>query len=215
MIQAMKTATPIQQKYFRRARIVAAVLQLAPFVRMAGLNGSLARGEAKETSDIDFLIIAKKGRIWTCRAFVTLIVHLTGLRRYGTKIAGRICLNRYQTEDYLEILPHNEYHAKVFSQLMPLLDNQKTYFQYVEVNRWMKKFGWPVKIFPAPKPNSIINFYRERVEELLSGNFGKWLEKTLKKYQTSRIKRDIRTSSAPIGRVRISDKELCFHPLKS
>lgn len=205
----------IQKKYFRRAKITAAILQLVPFVRLVGLNGSLARGEAKETSDIDFLIIAKKGKIWTCRAFVTILAHATGLRRYGKKIAGRICLNRYQTDDFLEILPHNAYHARVFSQLIPLLDIKETYVRYMETNGWMKKFGWPVNIFAPPRPNRIINFYRERAEQLLSGGFGRWLEKTLKKYQINRIKRDIRTLTASIGRVRISDQELCFHPRKT
>lgn len=205
----------IQDKYSRRAKIVAAILQITPFIRMVGLNGSVARGEANEKSDIDFLIITKKGRIWTGRVFVTILVHLTGLRRYGTKIAGRVCLNRYQTEDFLEILPHNEYHAKVFSQLIPLLDIKEVYQRYCQDNHWMEKLGWSVKIFPTSRPNPIINFYRERVEELLSGGFGQWLEKTLKKYQTNRIKRDTRTLMASVGRVRISDQELCFHPPKT
>lgn len=204
----------IQQKYLRRAKIAAAILQIAPFIRMIGLNGSLARGEAKVTSDIDFLIITQKDRIWTCRAIVTILVHLTGLRRYGKKIAGRICLNRYQTEDYVEILPHNEYHAKVFSQLIPLLDIQETYSRYIGANQWMKKLGWHMNVLIPKRSNPFFNFYRERAEEFLLGSFGAWLEKVLRKYQINRIKRDLRTLTSPAGRVRVSDRELCFHPLK-
>jgi len=38
---------------------------------MAGLNGSIVRGEENEESDIDFLILARAGRLYTTRFLAT------------------------------------------------------------------------------------------------------------------------------------------------
>lgn len=208
--------TKFQKEYLRRAKVVAFWLQLAPFIKMVGLNGSLSRGEAKETSDIDFLIIAQKNRIWTCRMFVTFMTELSGYRRQGEKIAGMICLNRYQTNDYLTILPKNEYHARVFSQLIPLVDIDNTYEQYIKANTWMAKLGWLVRENRKMIAHSqFLSTLRNFKERCLSGSFGDWLESVLKYYQKRRILRDKRTLTAATGRIRVSDKELCFHPERS
>ena len=208
--------TKFQKEYLRRAKVVAFWLQLAPFVKLVGLNGSLSRGEAKETSDIDFLIIAGKNRIWTCRMFVTFITELSGYRRQGKKIAGMICLNRYQTNDFLNVLPKNEYHARVFSQLIPLVDIHDTYSQYLKKNAWMAKLSWPVKENRTIISHShLLSLLRNFQERCLRGGFGDWLEKIFKKYQKRRILKDKRTMTAVEGRIRVSDKELCFHPERS
>jgi len=207
----------IQKKYLGRAYFVVKVLQLVPFLRMIGLNGSLARGEASKESDIDFLVITKAGRIWTTRFFMVLLTQLTGFRRHGEKIAGRICLNRYQTDDFLEILPHDSYHGRVFSVLVPIFNKAATYKNYVNANRWMEQAGFKVKqgIEIRPLKNSAIFGYIQKFGEmLLGGKFGNFIEKKLKKYQEKRILKNPITHSSPEGRVRISDKELCFHPPK-
>ncbi|AKM82147.1 TPA: nucleotidyltransferase domain-containing protein [Candidatus Berkelbacteria bacterium] len=204
-----------EKEYLRRAKVVAYWLQLAPFVRMVGLNGSLSRGEAKVTSDIDFLIIAQKHRIWICRFFVTLITELSGYRRQGEKVAGMICLNRYQTTDYLDVKPHNEYHARVFSQLIPLTDIDNTYSKYLKKNDWMKKENFPVvENRSLVSESRIMPSIRALGEKILSGSFGDNLEKILGKIQKKRILTDKRTLESPKGRIRVSDKELCFHPIK-
>jgi len=205
----------LYQKRLKKARKITWFLQLAPFIRMIGLNGSMTRGEIKKESDIDFLVVAKQGRIWTSRFFVTILTHLTGQRRYGNKIAGRICLNRYQTDQFLEIKPHDFYHARTFSSLAPLYD-QNLYPKYQRENKWMEEFGFKVspgvKINPVRGP--ILNFLREIEEAVLSGRLGNWLEKNLRNYQIKRILRDKRTYEAPKGRIRISDWEICLHPKK-
>ena len=95
------------REYLRRAKLAAKVLRFVPFLRMAGLNGSLVRGEENVSSDIDFLIIAKRGRLYTARFFAIILVHLTGYRRYADKVAGRICLNCYLSDDNPDISPKN------------------------------------------------------------------------------------------------------------
>ena len=204
-----------QKEYWRRARVVAFWLQLAPFVRMIGLNGSLARGAAKKTSDIDFFIVIKKNRIWTGRMLVSFMVELSGYRRTDKKIAGMICLNRYQTDDYLEIFPHNQYHAWDYCGLMPLVDIANTYQQYLDKNRWTQKLGHPMRENRRMlSPSHFLSFLRNLSEKILGGDLGDWVEKILRRYQRRRILSDKRTMMAPKGKIRISDRELCFHPAK-
>lgn len=207
--------TKLERIYWKRARRVAWLLQVVPFVRMIGVNGSLTTNDLKPISDIDFLIITKQGRIWTGRFLVTLLTHLTGQRRYGQKIAGRICLNRYQTDDFLDIQPHNEYHAKVFSSLVAIFDADFIYQKYIATNQWMQKFNC---YFPAGDFKLVNNFLlgsaRAVGERILETKFGDWLEKKLRYYQKNRILKDTRYQAASPGRIRISEQELCFHPVK-
>ncbi len=204
------------KKKWKTAYRVAKLLQITPFLRMIGVNGSMATGNIKPESDIDFLVITKSGRIWTTRFLVTLLTHFTGKRRYDRKISGRICLNRYQTDKFLEILPHNEYHGQVFSSLVPIFDLE-IYKDYQKANLWMEKFGYKVElgIKKIPIKNSILgNYLRNFGEWMLSSKFGDFVEKKLGDWQKKRIFKDIRTIKSPSGRIRISDRELCFHPPK-
>lgn len=213
------------ENYMRRAKFVASILQICPFVRAVFLTGSLARGEAKEKSDIDFFIVTKKGRIWTCRLFVTILVSMTGYRRHKDKISGRICLNRYQTEDNLDIKPHNSYHAFDYSKIRPLWETNGIYSSYLKENRWIKqKFGFSMKArrycstswrtinFSITRRITLLDYARRIGERIFGSN---WLENKLKQYQSQRILSDARTLNSPKGKVFISDKELRFHPEKN
>ncbi len=184
-----------------------------PFIRMVGLNGSVARDEAKPESDIDFLIVAAPGRLFTVRLLATGLVHLFGLRRHGPKIAGRICLNRYQTTDHLDIEPHNEYHARVFSQLIPLIDINETYQRYQDANTWMKSFAVEVTS-PKRRPSrslKVSRITRLLGEWILTGWLGNWLEARTRAAQSQRIESNPLTGRYP-DRIRVSDDVLLFHP---
>lgn len=205
------------EKRWKTTYRVAKFLELAPFIKMIGVNGSMASGKIKEESDIDFLIITETGRIWTARAFITFLTHITGKRRYGKKIAGRICLNRYQATKSLEIMPHDNYHSKVFSKLVPIFDTDRIYEEYKNKNKWMEDFGCeiaPGSNKKAIKNSKILGAIRKFFEWILKRRFGDFLEKKLGNWQKKRILSDPRTKNAPKGRVRISDEELCFHPSK-
>lgn len=203
------------QKRLKKAQRIATLLSVVPFVRMIGLNGSMVKGTMREDSDIDFLIISSHGRIWTVRFLVTILTHITGQRRYGDKVAGRICLNRYQSEHFLGIEPHNEYHAETFSSLVPLYDDN-IYKSYQQSNVWMQEFDLEVK--PGLKMKNrkikIFGFFKRIGEFFLLGHIGNIFEKLLRKYQSKRILNDKRTHEIQKGRVRVSDWELCFHPKK-
>ncbi len=203
------------QKRLRKALWISWLLQLVPFIRLIGLNGSMTKGKIRKESDIDFLIIAKQGRIWIVRFLTIILTRLIGQKAHGEKIAGRICLNRYQVDNFLEIQPHNFYHANCFSSLVPLFDIN-LYPKYQKKNRWMEKFNF--KIRPTLRVKLVNNFffrYLRKINELfLSGNLGNWLERKLGNFQKERIRKDKRTQEAPKGRVRFSEKEICIHFLR-
>lgn len=207
--------TNIQQKYLSRAKIVAIFLQLTPFTRMVALTGSLARGEAKDSSDIDFFIVTKKNRIWTCRLLVTALVYLTGFRRYDNKIAGRICLNCYQTDNHLLISPQNKKNAEDYAHLLPFWERGRVFENFKKENLWIKKYGSNFTkkstIFRHFLPLIIFQVIWEIIFEIFFNNF---VENLLKKYQMQRILKDPRTKNSPKGSIFISDTELRFHPLK-
>lgn len=213
MIQAMKTPSQIQKKYFRRARLVSLILQLAPFVRMVGLTGSLAQNKATQESDIDFFIVTKPRHIWTGRALATLFIHLTGLRRYGQKQAGRICLNCYQTEDHLEIHPSNQKNALDYSKMIPLWQSNNLYEKFCEANGWMKRYGIVFKKYPG-KNRALFLIIQFLLESIIDLFLGDWGENFARHYQAQRILKDPRTQKSPAGAIFVSDKEIRFHPTK-
>lgn len=208
-----------QKRYLRRAKIAANFLQIAPFVRMICLNGSVAMSKAQESSDIDFFIVLKKNRLWTGRLFVTFLVQLTGLRRVGTKIAGRICLNRYQTENSLSLNPKTKKNALHHSYTICLWQRQNLFEEFIQSNSWFKKFSIDFKHKKSLKTNYLwlilshpIQFFGEFIFDLI---FNDWGESILKSYQTKRILKDPRTKKSPPGAIYLSDQELRFHPKKS
>ncbi len=212
--------TEIQKKYFRRAKLANFILQIAPFIRMIGLNGSLARNEARADSDIDFIIIVKPGRIWTCRAAALFLMIIAGLKRYPKKIAGRVCLNLFQTEDKLELTTKTEKLARSHSYTWLLWQESDQFQKFIQVNDWVKSFGYK---FQKNKFNYnylefilliFILLVRRIGEFVFDLFFNDWGERILSTYQKQRVLRDPRTKGARPGNIFVSEKELRFHPPK-
>lgn len=211
MIQA-KLMDKIQEKYLARAKFAAKILQISPFLKMVGLNGSVARNKAKKSSDIDFLIITQKNRIWTARAFATILMAIFGLKRYSNKIAGKICLNLYQTEDNLELTCKTKKVALSNAYLVPLWQEGNIFKNFKNQNKWIKKFNLEFSNLDINSEKSKF-FYaiKKTIERIFDSN---WLEYQLKQYQRSRILGDPRTKKSKKGEIFISNKELRFHPPK-
>lgn len=206
-------SSPFIALYRRRAERVSILIAALPFVRLVGLNGSLARDEARLESDIDFLIVSAPDRMYTVRFFATTLVHLLGLRRHKHLIRGRICLNRYQTTDHLLIEPKNRYHAEVFSRLVPLADITQTYERYQQANQWMGEYNCPVETPRRRKSRSLAlsRYTREFGEWLLRGRVGDWLERSLRNIQVKKIENNPLTKRYP-DRIRVTNNVLLFHP---
>jgi hypothetical protein len=212
LVNARIKRNKIAQKKFRIARRVAWFLRFVPYVRMVAVTGRLAMKNTGMPSDIDFLIVLKHGRIFIGRILVTLVVHLLGKRRYGDKIADRICLNYFITDQSLEIGFKDLFSSSEYSFIFPLFGFE-VFRKFQAKNEWIKNHK------PNHNPDSIGNlkiiadsqiakFIRGGGEKMLDSDR---LEKKLKDWQVKRIMSDPRTHE--LGSIINADNEsLVFLP---
>lgn len=202
---------------FKIAERVVWWLRFIPFVRMVAVTGTLAMKNPERDSDIDFLVVLEKGRIFTGRLLVTLVVHLLGKRRYGKKIKNRICLNYFITTGGLEIKKKDLFAANEYSFIYPIF-GFGTYQRFSEVNiGWIKKYK-PNFEFGDLKPakyyvkhSRFSRFIQKFREVLLNFLGGDRMELWLKKKQIARIKRNPLTYKKG-GYVEYDDNNLIFLP---
>jgi hypothetical protein len=140
---------------------------------------------------LDFLAVFKKGRIFTGRLIFTLLTHLLGKRRYGRKIADRICLNFFITDESLEIELKDIYSSSEYSFIFPVFD-LGVFEKFQKENLWIRGFRpnfEPIGI-KVPADGFFSGKIRRGLEFLFDFNF---LEEKLKKWQLKRISTDPRT----------------------
>ena len=202
---------------FKVAEKVTWWLRFSPFVRMVAVTGTLAMKNSEKNSDIDFLVVLEKGRIWAGRLFVTLMVHLLGKRRYGNKIKNRICLNYFITTGSLGIKRQELFAANEYSFIYPILGFD-IFQKFSKANiGWIRKYK-PNFEFSDLKPakyyvkhSQLSRFIQKIREVLLNFIFGDRMELWLKKKQIARIKRNPLTYKKG-GYVEYTDENLIFLP---
>jgi len=186
--------------YARKAKYWAKTLGRLPGVLALFLSGSLAQGKGNKSSDIDFVIIAREGQIWTARFFIFVLLKLTGQLAKPHRHAGKICPNHFLTHEHLEIQEKNDYSEKLFTANKPLYDPHNLFQAFQNANaHWIKNF----KAFTESRPN----IPPVRGGPRGDGNF----EALLKKIQISRIKANPEYLT-PGAKIILSDTELRFHP---
>ena len=182
-------------KLLVRAKLAGRLLRFVPFARMVGLNGSLVRGEETPESDIDILIIAKSGRLYTTRFFATGLIGLSGWRRAGKRVSGRICLNCYLSDKNPSIFPENKKDIskviRAYKYMIPLVDDGSLKI-FFKKNRWFEQFEVNGEEHSQVLRELIFTKFplkpRNRfIEKVLSAKFGDFLEQKLMNYQIKRI----------------------------
>lgn len=210
----------LAQVKWRKLKKLARWLAFVPFLRMAAVTGSLTAYNTRSESDFDLLIVAKTGRLWLARSFVTTLTALLGVRRHGHLTKDRICLNCYLTEDSLEIKPQakpRDFHsAQEYGRLTLLFETEAGIYQnFLISNAWLEEYlnsyPWPNQKTDKEIPiNKIANRCRRLAEKLLSGKIGERLEKKLGAWQTSRINQ--KSETQPADQIFVSQNCLMFHP---
>ena len=221
-----KSIAKIYNHRLNNLKIMAKLLQLVPFIRCVVLNGSMTENKIKRSSDIDLLIIAKRRRIFTCRAHVLFWAYISGLKRSTNEIrghAGRFCFNYFLTDNFLTIPSGrgekmDKYCAENYSKSKLIWGDEEIFTKYMTTNLvWMKKF------LPQISSHKAVSLYAENIklfiwkakilEYILRSSFGDWIERILKNIQVKKIEQDPRAKKYP-QLIAISDKELRFHPPK-
>jgi hypothetical protein len=202
---------------FEIAQRAARWLRFVPFVRMIALTGTLAMKNCEKNSDIDFFVVLKKGRIFTGRLLVTLIVHILGKRRYGKKITNRICLNYFITTRSLEIQRQDLFAANEYSFIYPIF-GYDIFQKFCWTNfKWIKKFkpNWEIPNLKPARYFVGVGHLQEAVqrffESLINLFWGDRIEAWQKRVQIVRIKRNPLTSKEG-AYIEYSDENLIFLP---
>lgn len=201
--------------FLRRAKL----FQHIPFVEFVFAAGSMALGNVHENSDLDALIGAKYGHIFTARAFCILAFGILGWRRtkllHAESAKNKICMHHFVTEKSYRLQPpHNVYWQEVYAHLVPVYGNLGALHAFFVANAaWMnpaRGYGDDLR-HKYRNPSTLKNF----LEWLLGGRAGDWLEKKLKNIQVRRIERGLKTQLGFEPRIQYTDEELEFLPSTS
>jgi len=112
------------------------------------------------SSDIDFLVITKTGRLWSTRLFLTLYTEFFRLRRHPNSsshaISGLLCLNLYLTPTSLSLPPPKRtlYTAYELIQVVPLFDPFTIHPLLLAANPWLHTY---LANFAAPQPKTTVS----------------------------------------------------------
>lgn len=202
---------PIQKKNWRKVNWVIKILQYAPFVKNISIINSLAFGASNKDSDIDIMLIAKKNRLWTTRAFVIFLLEVIGQNKNRWYQAGKFCLGFAFDEEKLDLtgllFKEDIYFPFWLATLQPVFD-RSVYQDFIGQNQWLchNLPNWsPDKIKSAQTKLSAI-------ERFLSGRLGDKLERWLKKIQIKRVWSDPKNIRTTQGAVIADTHMLKMHP---
>lgn len=167
-------------------------LGMVPFLKMVAVCNNLAFGRADEKSDIDLFIVAKAGRLFIVRSFVSLVFQFLGVRRHGKYVSGRFCLSFFVDETAINLSPiaikDDLYLALWCKTLKPVLDDG-TAGRFWLANDWCEKFFKNGDQFKPDYEHLLtgrLNWLAKFLEFVLKGRFGDFLERRLMVWQVKR-----------------------------
>ncbi len=179
----------ISLRRWQKIEQILKVLKFTPFIRSINVINSLSYHNCRQGSDIDILLVAKKGRLWTARALAILLLEIIGQNKNQWYQAGKICLGFAFDEDRLALssvkFPQDIDFTYWLANLTPIYD-RGIYQNLIRANSWLKEElpNWEEKEVENSKEKA------KRSEKLLSGKMGEKLENWLAKIQLNRIRAD-------------------------
>lgn len=152
----------LAERKFRKVIYLVRVYRFIPFVRMMAVCNSLGYSNAREKSDIDLFIIARRGTIWLARLFTILIVKLLHMRPTEDNKQDTFCLSFFIDENYLDIEnsrmgQDDIYYPYWVCNLIPIYNPDGLYEKFLEANNWHKQY----------LPNSYPNQFSKEVHPTL------------------------------------------------
>lgn len=214
------------QKKIKRAQNSARLASWLPFWRLVAVVNTAALDNSRPGSDIDWLVVAKEGRLWTTRFLITSWLCLFGRWRHGRKIRDRVCLSFFLTDNNLNLsalaLPQGDVYLTYWpTQFIPLLSFEQTLEKFTQNNLWITQnlANFDFK-YLAPDGRGLTlgraaGALRWFWEKLLGGAAGDALEHFLRRLQLAKMSRREaarREGQAP-NAVVVSDWMLKFHEI--
>lgn len=122
------------KRMWKRAGLVTHIIKRFPYVRAVMISGSLSKNSSDSSSDLDFMLITKPGRLWIARTLLMLFKKIIFLNSYKF-----FCINYYITEDNLEITDKNIFTATEIATIKPTY-NSVLLKKFIENNGWISSF---------------------------------------------------------------------------
>lgn len=144
------------------------LIGLIPTIEFLGISGSVAVNNAKRNDDLDLFIITKKNTLWSSRFLVIFLLFIFGKKRSTNKKVSpnKICANMLIDESALLINKKNLFIAKEIAQIIPIVNKDETYENFLSKNKWIKIY---LANFPIPKAKAGLigsNFLFEYIDNI-------------------------------------------------
>lgn len=142
-----------------------------PFIRMVALTGSLAVMDSDVDADLDYLLVAAPGRVWTARGFAVLLGRLVALFGFN------LCPNVLISDGTLVWNQRDMYSAREICQMIPIT-GEEIYSRFRLANTWTDDYlpnaqGAPAR---ARVSGASRGFWKAVAERFLKGGLGDRLE---------------------------------------
>ncbi len=213
------------EQMLKKARRAARFICWLPFLKAILVCNSVGSETATCESDIDVLIITEPQRIWLVRFFAHSILRLFGLRTYGNKTAGRMCLSFFVDTDHLNmeslrVRPDDIHFAYWLHQMAPVYDAGAFAARFKEANAWTKTYlpnldqtlGLSVTTTHQVRLGRVGRFFKFILEKMWGTAYGAIIENEAKKVQWQSITPKIKElAELKDNNVVLSDGILKFH----
>lgn len=171
------TRERISREKIEKGRGLLLLFGKLPWVKFIGVSGSVAAMNANESDDVDLFVIASKNHLWTARFCLTVLSMIIGKRRGRTDqtFKDKLCFNLFFTEADL-VVPenkHTEYVAHEILQVVPIVNKDETYEQFLYANRWVQQLFPNVKnVIASPADCGIDSARQSRISTRLLRRLG-------------------------------------------
>jgi hypothetical protein len=121
-------------RMWRAARFMTHIIKRFPFVRAVFITGSLSKNSSDKISDIDYMVVTSKGRLWIARTLLILFKKIFLFNSYKY-----FCLNYFITEDNLEIPFKNVFTATEVAYIKATFNSDMIH-DFITANKWIKDY---------------------------------------------------------------------------
>ncbi|TAK05308.1 hypothetical protein EPO33_05080 [Patescibacteria group bacterium] len=217
-LRLMREADALRK--WRRLRFGARLLSAVPFLQGIAAVNTLPIGASRRESDIDVLLVARAGRLYTMRFIAVVAATLFGLYRSGEHVADQLCLSFSVSERALDVMPLAKSGGDPYLQFWVanvhvVAERDGVFDAFWRTNAPLlvqlpnARLRRLPKLVRAPR---LLSALRDASERLLVGSFGDRVEAWAKRFQMRRFAANTQSRARRGGTdVVIADDILKFH----
>lgn len=213
LVDERKSRFNYTDQKFKIAMRVAKIFRLIPSIEMIALGNLIGSHNLRQNGDIDLLIVAKPGTIWTTRFVTALIAKLLGIRPTEKSSKDKICLSFFVTSDKLDLEQIAQVDHLYFfywaAFLTPIYDRNGSFEKFIKANSWIKE-RLPNFFLQAPHHLRLAKNFRCYVADWLFKVLAMF-EDRLKNLQLSIMPDNLKELANKDTRVIVNDQILKFH----